>query len=64
MIRNQFMQSNPFKNCDEYVNKDLKSNAFKKTYKNICYHYTQLMSTLDTLSSEAKAITDTYKENV
>ena len=60
LIRNQFMQTNPFKNQDE----ELKNTHFKTTFENLKYHYTELMSTLDSLSNEAKAITDIYKENV
>ena len=64
MLRNQFMQSSPFMNVDECSNKELKNKQFKKTFENLCYHYTELMSTLDKLSNEAKSITDIYKENV
>ncbi|CAF0722905.1 unnamed protein product [Brachionus calyciflorus] len=60
LIRNQFLQTNPFKNDDE----SLKNKHFKTIFDNLKYHYTELMATVDTLSNEAKAITDIYKENV
>lgn len=64
LIRNQFMQSNPFINLDEYKNKELKNKNFKKTFENLSFHFTELMAILDSLSNEARAITDIYKENV
>ena len=64
MLRNQFMQSTPFLTMEECTNKELKNKQFKKTFENLCYHYTELMSTLDKLSNEARSITDIYKENV
>jgi hypothetical protein len=64
MLRNQFLQPNPFTNVDEISSKDMKSKQFKKTFENLCYHYTELMTSLDKLSNEAKSITDIYKENV
>lgn len=64
MLRNQFMQPNPFTSLDEDSSKELKSKQFKKTFENLCYHYTELMSSLDRLSLEAKSITDIYKDNV
>ncbi|RNA20653.1 hypothetical protein BpHYR1_006251 [Brachionus plicatilis] len=60
MIRNQFLQVNPFKNDDEC----LKNKQFKTIFDNLKYHYTELMTTLDSLSNDAKGITDIYKENV
>lgn len=60
LIRNQFLQTNPFKNDDD----SLKNKHFKTIFDNLKHHYTELMSTLDSLSNEAKAITDIYKENV
>lgn len=60
MIRNQFLQVNPFKNDDDC----LKSQKFKSIFDNLKYHYTELMAALDILSNDAKTITDIYKEHV
>lgn len=64
LIRNQLMQTIPFKNAEEYNKNELKHKKFKTTFDNLKYHYTELMNILDNLSNEAKAVTDIYKENV
>jgi hypothetical protein len=64
LIRNQLMQTTPFKNIEEYNKNELKHKKFKQTYENLRFHYTELMSLLDNLSMEAKTVTDIYKENV
>lgn len=64
LIRNQFLHSNPFKNIED-LDKELKNNnSFQETLNNLNYHYTQLMNVLDTLSNEAKIITDIYRANI
>jgi hypothetical protein len=64
LIRNQFLHSNPFKNIED-LDKELKNNEnFQETLNNLNYHYTQLMCVLDTLSNEAKTITDIYRANI
>jgi hypothetical protein len=64
LIRNQFLKSDSFQNIDELNSKILEKKNFKTIFNNLSFHYSQLMSTLDTLSKEAKAITEIYKENV
>lgn len=63
LIRNQFMQSLPFLNSDEFKYKELDNKHFKAVFDKMKYHYKELMATLDTLSVEAKAIMELYKEN-
>jgi hypothetical protein len=64
LIRNQFLHSNPFKNIED-LDKELKNNEnFQETLNNLNYHYTQLMCVFDTLSNEAKIITDIYRANI
>jgi hypothetical protein len=65
LVRNQFMQTNPFLNSEEDKHRELLSaNAnFKQVFDKIKYHYKELMGSLDLLSSEAKAIMEIYKEN-
>lgn len=61
LIRNQFLKSNSFQNVDDKL---LEKKNFKTIFDNLSYHYTQLMNTVETLSNEAKAITQIYKEDV
>jgi hypothetical protein len=65
LVRDQFMQTNPFLNSEEDKHRELlASNAnFKAVFDKIKYHYKELMGSLDSLSSEAKAIMEIYKEN-
>ncbi len=68
LIRDQFLSTKPFiNNLDEDPNNNdlLKHNEdFKNKYENIKYHFNELMSNLDVLSSEAKAITEIYRHDV
>jgi len=64
MIRNQFIQPNPFKKLEESEGKELTNENFKQTYESLSFHYSELMSIIDKLSTEAKSITDIYKDNV
>ena len=64
LIRNQFLKTNPFKNSEENSHPELKNKKFKTIFDNLNYHYTELMSTFETLSNEASLITAIYKENV
>jgi hypothetical protein len=58
-VRNQFVNSNPFLNPDEA---QLKQKNFKAIFAKLGYHYKELMTTLDCLSNEAKAIMEIYKD--
>jgi hypothetical protein len=64
MIRNQFIQANPFKKLEEAEGKELSNENFKQIYESLSFHYSELMSIIDKLSTQAKAITDIYKDNV
>jgi hypothetical protein len=61
LIRNQFLKPNSFQNVEDKV---LEKKNFKAVFDNLSYHYSQMMKIVETLSTEAKAITETYKENV
>jgi hypothetical protein len=65
LVRSQFVQTNPFINSEEDKHRELlASNAnFKAVFDKMKYHYKELMGSLDSLSSEAKAIMEIYKEN-
>ena len=64
LLRNQFTQAKPFLNNTEDENAELRFKNFNIIFNNLKYHYKELMSTLDSLSSEAKAIVDIYRENI
>jgi hypothetical protein len=64
MIRNQFIEANPFKKLEESEVKELTNENFKQIYESLSFHYSELMSIIDKLSTQAKAITDIYKDNV
>ena len=64
LIRSQLLQAKPFSNVEEYNANVLKTKKFKKTYDSMNYHYRQLMTILDNLSTDARSITETYRENV
>lgn len=64
LIRDQFLKPHPFKKSEEDKHHELKCKKFKTVFDNLEYHYTQMMSTFDDLSNEAKEITAIYKENV
>lgn len=60
LIRDQFLRPDPFKNPGT----DMKCKKFKRVFDNLEYHYTQMMTTFDSLTNEAKEIMSIYKENV
>lgn len=62
LVRSQFTQHMPFLNIDEHP--ELKYDHFRLVYNKLRYHYREMMNILDSLSSEAKAIMDIYKENI
>ena len=64
LIRSQLLQAKPFSNVEEYNANVLKNKKFKRVYDNMNYHYRQLMTILDNLSTDARSITETYRENV
>lgn len=64
LIRSQLLQAKPFSNVEEYNTNVLKTKKFKRTYDSMNYHYRQLMTILDNLSTDARSITETYRENV
>ena len=64
LVRSQFMQTNPFINSNEFKYKELETNEhFKAVFDKLKFHYKEMMSILDSLSSEAKLIMEVYKEN-
>jgi hypothetical protein len=65
LLRDQFLESQPFSELDESKGKILNNNeSFQKTFDQVKYHYSELMTLMDGLCHEAKGLTNVYKVDV